>query len=203
MNEAKIQFSGAEMDLMNNANIILTKNAVLQKIKALLEEMQHGMMQVVAMESKYSGDAIFESSPKISRGENYQGLPYLVLDYPRQFELTDIFVVRTMFWWGNFFSITLQLSGKYKDDCLPKIKDAYNSLVKRNFFVGIGDDPWQHHFEEDNYKLVSEFSEIEFIQQCSQDEHLKIARNFPLWDVHFVAEDLLDNWQFLISICLD
>lgn len=203
MNEAKIQFSGAEMDLMNNANIILTKNAVLQKIKALLEETQHGMMHMVAQENRYAGNAVFEAGPKISRGENYQGLPYLVLDYPRQFELTDIFVIRTMFWWGKFFSITLQLSGKYKDDNLPKIKDAYNSLVKRNFFVGIGDDPWQHHFEENNYKLISEYTEEAFAEQCLQNEHLKIARNFPLWDVHFVAEDLLENWKFLISVSLD
>ena len=44
MNEAKIQFSDAEMELMNNSDIILTKNKVLQKIKALFEELQNEMM---------------------------------------------------------------------------------------------------------------------------------------------------------------
>lgn len=202
MSETKIQFSGAEMELMNNANIILTKNAVLQKIKMMLEELQQGMMHIAADEG-YAGDTVFQESGKISRGENYGGLPYLVLDFPRQFGLTDIFVIRTMFWWGHFFSVTLQLSGKYKDDCTDKIEDAYNLLVKRDFFIGVGDDPWQHHFEGDNYKPISECTEAEFKERCAQGEHLKIARHFKLWDVHFVGETLLDSWQFLVSLCID
>ncbi len=36
MNGTKIQFSVAEMELMNNADIILTKNNVIRKIKNLL-----------------------------------------------------------------------------------------------------------------------------------------------------------------------
>jgi hypothetical protein len=203
MSEAKIQFSGAEMELMNNATIILTKNIILQKIKALLEEVQNGMLHHVATESMYNNNLLFESTPKISRGENYEGLPYVVLDYPRQFELTDIFVIRTMFWWGNLFSITLQLSGKYRTEFGEKISDAYASLVKKEFFIGVGEDPWQHHFEEDNYQLISKLSEEEFKEKCMEGEHLKIARNFPLWDVHFVAEDLLHHWQYLLSLCND
>ena len=33
-------------------------------------------------------------SPKISKGENYKGLPYVMLDYPRCFGKTDIFAIR-------------------------------------------------------------------------------------------------------------
>lgn len=202
MDEAKIQFSAAEMDLMNNANIILTKNAVLQKIKAMLEELQHTMMHIAADES-YASDAVFQDRGKISRGENYVGLPYMVLDYPRQFGLTDIFVIRTMFWWGHFFSVTLQLSGKYKDECAPKIRNAYDVLVKQEFFIGVAHDPWHHHFEEDNYKPISACTEAEFKERCLQADHLKIARRFKLWDAHFVSEDLLRSWQFLLSVCFD
>jgi hypothetical protein len=58
---------------------------------------------------------------KISRGENYQLLPYIILDYPSYFSRNNIFAVRTMFWWGNFFSITLHLSGDHKINLLITI----------------------------------------------------------------------------------
>ena len=67
------------------------------------------------------------SSPKISKGENYKGLPWLVLDYPRYFNKEDIFAIRTLFWWGNFFSITLHISGKYKMRYEKKIIDSFES----------------------------------------------------------------------------
>ena len=111
MNETKIHFSVAETELMCNTDIILTKNSVLQKIKALFEGMQMSMTDEVSRNSDWSSQTIFQMPPKISRGENYLGLPYLVLDYPRQFDSINIFAIRTMFWWGHFFSSTLQLAG--------------------------------------------------------------------------------------------
>ena len=32
---------------------------------------------------------------------------------PAVFSKENIFAIRTMFWWGNFFSISLHVSGKY------------------------------------------------------------------------------------------
>ena len=54
-------------------------------------------------ENAYSG--------KISRGENYRGLPYLILDYPAYFSQKDIFAFRTMFWWGHFFQCRTTSTG--------------------------------------------------------------------------------------------
>ena len=61
-------------------------------------------------------EEVLIQSPKISRGENYNGLPYVMLDYPRCFGKEDVFAMRTMFWWGNFFSITWHLKGKYSKE---------------------------------------------------------------------------------------
>ena len=89
--------------------------------------------------------------PKISKGENYKGLPYLVLDYPRYFGKDDHFAIRSMFWWGNFFSITLHLSGIYKKMYENKIEASFTLLKEESFFIGISDDQWEHHFETSNY----------------------------------------------------
>ncbi|HEY1114875.1 MAG TPA: hypothetical protein VGE66_15000 [Chitinophagaceae bacterium] len=203
MEEAKIQFSRTEMELMNNADVILTKNRVLQKIKHLLEGLQTEMLYAVNRTPGLYVSPLLESTPKISRGENYLGLPYLVLDYPRQFDVVNIFAIRSMFWWGNFFSSTLQLSGDYKEEYLPNIEGAYESLARNKYFIAIHEDPWQHHFEEDYYKRIDHLDREEFTAYCRQYDHIKIATKWSLWDAHFVAEDLLESWNYLLKICLD
>ena len=203
MEEAKIQFSRSEMELMNNADIILTKNLVLHKIKGLLERLQNEMVYEAQKSSGRYGQPIFEPPPKISRGENYQGLPYLVLDYPRQFDSVNIFALRTMFWWGHFFSSTLQLSGDYKTEFTPRIEEAYESLAENKYYISVHEDPWVHHFDEDNYLRIDGLDREDFQGYCHQYDYIKIAAKWPLWDAHFAAENLLDSWNYLLRICLD
>ena len=81
MEVSKIQLSEAETELMQNAEIILTKNRVMQKMKSLLEEVQE--QQLIFARTYLKHHQEFIVSPKISRGENYLGLPWLILDYPR------------------------------------------------------------------------------------------------------------------------
>src|SRR6476619_3541717 len=126
---AKIQLSPAEQRLITNAEILLTKNRVLEKMWQLLSEMQQEMQQSAPTFSK---PHIFQMTPKISRGENYLGLPYLILDYPRVFDRENIFVIRSFFWWGNFFSSTLQQSGNFKTAALPKLEAAFSTFSKHH-----------------------------------------------------------------------
>jgi hypothetical protein len=200
--EAKIQFSAPEMELMCNAGFILTKNKILYGIRRLLEGLEAQMQRAVYMADPGPLAEVMSSSAKISKGENYMGLPYLVLDYPRQFDSRNIFTVRTLFWWGNAFSSTLHLSGIYKEIFAAGIAEAYPVLEKNNYFLGINEeDPWQHHFEEDNYRAIALMNEGAFSEHVERAEHLKIAAEFPLRDVHFVADDLLESWKRLLGIC--
>ncbi|MDQ3683446.1 MAG: hypothetical protein M3352_10300 [Bacteroidota bacterium] len=201
MNDAKIQFSPSEMELMSNAEIILTKNKILQKIKTLLEQLQDKMIQYgEANINDQKSNSLLASHPKISRGENYAGLPYLILDYPRLFYVSNIFTIRSMFWWGNFFSTTLHLAGSYKEKNLSHIENAYHDLAKHQFYIGVNEDQWMHHFEEGNYLLIKNLSKEEFIQCCMQYGHVKLATHFSLEEIHSAINNLFENWKLLIEI---
>src|SRR5215467_1521280 len=123
--ETKIQLSTFEMNLLNNSEWILTKNLIVRKAQRLLEEVQENIWQHVKNKSIDLPHEVISISPKISKGENYNGLPWLMLDYPRYFEKEKVFAIRTMFWWGHFFSTTLHLSGEYKD--------KYNSVLAQSY----------------------------------------------------------------------
>jgi hypothetical protein len=90
MNPAKIRLSQTEMELVTNADLILTKNLILKKVKWLLENLLVKQQEYVALHAAGLPVKVSGSSPKISKGENYKGLPYLILDYPRLFEQENL-----------------------------------------------------------------------------------------------------------------
>ena len=197
MEVSKIQLSPAESELMQNAEVILTKNRVLEKIKGLMETVQEAESEF-ALQELTQGE-MFRTSAKISRGENYGGLPYLILDYPRHAAGDDLFFIRHMFWWGNFFSSTLQLSGKYRREAMNAILSSYSHLSY--YYIGINDDPWVHHFEEANYRKIPDMTEPEFAEACHKSRHLKIATWWALGDWKEAPKTMYENWLFLLKVC--
>ena len=195
MQGSKIQLSPAEAALFSDAQMILTKNSILQKTVMLLEEVQNELLlQAPSFLRELS------PSPKISRGENYLGLPYVILDYPRLSNGEDLFFVRSMFWWGNFFSSTLQLSGNYKQQFTKQLGNAYDLFAERNYSVGINADPWNHHFGKDNYQTIDSLSAEAFTFLLEENAHIKIAASWPLKEWDMAANKLTGSWKFLVSL---
>ena len=183
MNEAKIRLSPKEQELVLNADIILTKNAVMEKAKLLLQELQ-SEQETILQKLATPGSILLKRPPKISRGENYLGLPYLVLDYPRLLDQTDMLAIRTMFWWGNFFSVTILLSGHYKQSMEAVLLPAYDELIENGYYWCTGNDPWHHHFEESNYRPLKEWDREEFQNLLHGNRFIKLAVKTGLnnWD---------------------
>src|SRR6187431_706028 len=159
MIQTKIQLLPAEMELVSSPEIILTKNAILQKIRSFLEALQIKQLEILKEYASKFPEEVLKTSPKISRGENYKGLPWLVLDNPRHFQHNNIFAIRTMFWWGNFFSITLHLSGKYKNNLLKNLTDNISLLSKNDFYIYNGTKEWEHDIDPGSYKKLSAINE--------------------------------------------
>ena len=182
--QTKIQLSQVEKELLNNSEWILTKNKVVKKAQRLFEEVQQNIVDYVNAQPSIFPRQVLDSSAKISKGENYLGLPWLMLDYPRHFKKENIFAIRTMFWWANFFSTTLHLSGTYAEQYGHTIINRYDYLAKSEFFICVHDEQWHHHLQKENYVRVSELSKNDFSNQISNATFIKIAQKLDLseWD---------------------
>lgn len=176
MQRTKIVLSPEERQLVADAGVILTKNAVIGKVCALFGVLSAEYSELLQQFPALIADA-GARSPKISKGEQYLGFPWVMLDQPRNFEGENSFAIRSFFWWGHYCSITLHLSGtfhkKYGAAVMEKIKSA------DGWQIGVGEDAWQHHHGEDNYHLVSQFT-----GDTMQLPFLKISKQFALeeWD---------------------
>lgn len=188
---SKLTLSADEQQLVTNTEWILTKRRIIEKVDQLLGAVSVRQQQLIRHEKDWLPEAVLSSTPKIARGENYLGLPYLILDNPRCFSGDDIFAVRTMFWWGNFFSITLHVSGCYKTIFQQKILESVGQL-KQDVFIGIHENQWQHHFTDDNYRQVTKMNPEELRETIIGKPFLKLAIAFPLqaWnDMPVLLED--------------
>ena len=181
---SKIQLSDFERELLLDPKWILTKNNVIRKTQELLGVVQENIIDYIRSNPSLLPMEVLRIPPKISKGENYLGLPWLILDFPRHFEKENIFAIRTMMWWGRFFSTTIHLTGKHKESFSKKIIEHYDQLSLQDAYFCINEDQWKHHLENDNYRLVKEISRTELEDQIHKSPFIKLAKKNPLsqWD---------------------
>jgi hypothetical protein len=196
MNAAKIHLSVKELQLAGNAEWILTKNQIMEKTKILLGALQQRQQTFSA---NLLPAELVHSSPKISRGENYKGLPYLVLDYPRYFKKEDIFVIRCMFLWGNFFSITLQTGGKYSKPWRQKLMAHYSGFARNCFYICVNEDPWQHDFDKSNYAELKQMPKKDFENLILNKPFIKLAKKIPLQQWEEAGKKLLKGYKEILT----
>lgn len=181
---AKITLSAQELQLVSDTQWILTKHAITGKVYQMLGDLASRSQQYLQSGAPWLPAGLQMISPKIYKGENYRLLPYVMMDYPRVFSGNDVFAIRTMFWWGHFFSITLQLGGTYKELMSERLMRKAEQLQAADYYICIGDDPWQHHFEADNYLPAASFDKGGLLAVMEQKDFLKLAKRFPFgqWD---------------------
>jgi hypothetical protein len=177
--ETKLMLSDVELRFVKDTNWVLTKHRIIDKVYDLLNA-QVAVIAGAFGPVLHSGlQPVTAAVPKITKGEKYRLLPYVILDYPSVFNKEDIFALRTMFWWGNFVSITLQVAGKYKQHLLERIM-AGIQRDPSGLFICINDEQWAHHFEPGNYLQAKEMTYAEINAVFRQAGFIKLAIKYEL-----------------------
>ena len=190
---ANVSLSAFEQQLVADAEWILTKNRIIEKVYVLFGKLSEQYQHYPPLQ-QLPAEALLVS-PKISKGENYEGLPYVMLDYPRCFGKEHVLAIRTFFWWGNFFSITLQLKGKHLEQFRNSIQQQLPAASYNNAWINVKEEEWMHHFRIDNMQPVRNSA-----TDLSEKKILKIAfqHSFAEWEN---AENLLEqSFQHLVQL---
>ncbi len=192
----KMQLTERELLILQDTDFLLTKTTVLEKINELLGQTREELKGCVENSNFSFPDGIDLLNGKISKGENYKNLPYMVLDYPALFTTKTVFAYRTMFWWGNFFSATFHLEGIALNYYRKSITLNLDKLLKKNIYIGVGDIPWQYHYEDDNYILLKE-AHSDFITNC---KFLKLSKKIELKKWNDVPKFSTNFFELVLSV---
>ncbi len=196
----KIMLSPQELEIVSDSSWVLTKQEIIRKVYEVFTAQVPVIARVFMERQANMPASILSSRPKISRGENYLGLPYVILDYPSVFRKDNIFAFRTMFWWGNFFSVTLHLSGEYKQIFERKMSETLLNSNKDEIYLCVNDEPWEHHFEQDNYRMVGSMATEDLKLLVAEKEFIKVAVKINLNRWNELGEQLPSAFSTIIKL---
>lgn len=190
--------SEEELLLMSNSDWLLRKHTIIQKVISLFGDI-NTRQQSLLLSNKIDSE-LMQIPPKIYKGEQYQQLPYVMLDYPRIFKPEGDFAIRCLFWWGHFFSISIQLSGKYKKNYEQYLISQFSLLEQSSYHVCIHATPWEHHFTPDNMLPLRDINQMSFENIIQENTFLKISKKIPLHEWENVEEIFEKEYEFLLKI---
>lgn len=173
--------SKEELSLVANKQFILTKLEIIDKVYALFGAISEGYRKQIECNENIFPKEGLKNAPRISKGEKYLQMPWVMLDYPACFSKSDVFAIRSFFWWGNFFSITIHLSGKHKNLFEEKIFEKRQLL--KEWLVYMSEDEWQHDVNKNTHISFLEIKK-KYIDVLGKTNFLKISKTLPLskWD---------------------
>ena len=182
--------------MVGSERFILTKNRILQKMMHLMGELKQAYDPLLTEISLPEGTA----SAKISRGENYKGFPWMMLDHPRYFSGKETMAIRSFFWWGHYFSISLQLSGQPKEKATPRILENFKELRKANYYLCVHKNPWQHDLGKPYYRSLKKMTEEEFHELITTKEFIKLSARMELKKWEGVVRPMRKRFAYLLSL---
>ena len=199
-------WSEKELRLVNHVEIFQNKPAILKKVEQRLVTLQKALEQEISLISADLPNGIDLVKNQIARGENHNGFPYLSLDYPQNFSKTEMFTMRTLFWWGHYLGFSLILKGKKLSIYLERLIENRHKKSYRDIYISIAPDPWEWEIIDENFLLASQL-ETEGLQKIiSPLGYLKIIRVFPVKNQNFKALDWSQEgvqfWKDLVPLLI-
>jgi hypothetical protein len=185
-----------EFELLANTTFLLTKQEIDKKISALLLDYQQELAELHPNFSASLPSLVNVLPKKISKGQNYGGLPYWVVDFPSHFNNEDIITFRVVLWWGNYISVSLILSGRYFEQAQLDFVKLNNSELS----YSINSTPWPIEFEPKNLISVNSTNLKQIKEHYKNSKFVKLSVKHDL--KHIEGLTTLCNQDLLIMLSM-
>ena len=169
-----------EIEILHDTEFLKLKISVLRKFWNLLDDTRYKLLEDIKTYNYPFPERTDVKTGKISRGEFYKQLPYMVLDFPKLMKQDSILAIRTMFWWGNFFSCTMHLQGFALENYRKVILNHIEKIKSQNFYVCVNSTPWEYHFGEDNYQYTPDLNDDTLRNIVEKGDFIKLSKKISL-----------------------
>lgn len=196
----ELSFSEKELSYLRDSDFLLTKSEITNKVIYLLGEVRQALKNFLK-ESGFvfpAGTDLFNG--KISKGEKYKGLPYVVLDFPKLMQKENIFALRTMFWWSREWSCTLHLQGEvlchYQENLLSNLTGCKNKEI----WFCVNAQPWEYDYTENNYHPVHQITPDKISSHLAKNHFVKVSRRLELNRYQELTSFVLDSLLIFLEL---
>lgn len=194
-------FNDKELSYLEDTDFLLTKQEIGRTIVQVLGTAENLLKEEINSFGQLLPKQALSKVGKISRGENYQGLPYWVLDFPRLFQKENVFAFRTMVWWGHEISTTLHVAGSFLSTHQDKLEKELSQDIQGLFFC-VNNNPWRYEFSEDNYQLLSRITERQVKSQIEEHQFLKLSFKHPISEIASLPNFASNSFKRLMKLLI-
>ena len=96
--------------------------------------------------------------------------------------------------------MSLQFSGSFKTNAVDLLNQNFDWLQQNEYCICINDNPWEHHFDKNNFVSIQTINKNEFAEILLRKAFVKIAKNFPLSKWHDAPEIILKVFSELAGL---
>lgn len=174
----KIIPTNAELEIASNTNFFDVKRELTAKIVLALEQFGEQLLQEIII-PVFQKQGIERAGLKVSKGENFKGYPYIVLDCPRLYSTDTEVICRTIFRWGHGWSLHFTVQGK----TLASINHSlpfFLASLSTDWLLYTGENIWEQDVDSIYFIPTPSMSETALCQTINRDEFFKIARQINL-----------------------
>ena len=171
--ETHCLFLPDEIALLSNPTFFEQKRNATEKLKRLMEQLRLAFLEEIRPNDLLAPVATDFLKGQIAKGENYEGYPYVMLDFPKHFGKESIFTFRTLFWFGHALIFSVILAGTHLEDYRKKFAGCYERLCEARVQIGIG-DVWD--WRERASRQLSQENKGELLQL--NQPFLKVMKRF-------------------------
>ncbi|MCB9230214.1 MAG: hypothetical protein H6581_01005 [Bacteroidia bacterium] len=187
-------FSQEELSVLGDRRFMQLKAAADPKIKELLFGVKQKIESVFQADlEKFKGNIQFKPA-KFSRGENYHGFAYRVMDFPSSLSGENIFLFRTLFLWGHHFSFHFILKGDPLTQFLPKIEQNWSKTSEKTW-LSTQNSPWEWEFTPETHLRASDISSKQLLEQVESGNFLKISQKVETEEYQNLPEVGAEFWR--------
>jgi hypothetical protein len=190
---ANVMLSISELEMVTNAELILTKNRIIRKVMELFGEVSAVAQTSLAQGLLRDLPEVQAMGPKISKGEQYQELPWVMLDYPRLFSNQHVLAIRCFFWWGHDVSMVLHLKGDYAEKYRAAL--AANHWGAEMLF-DTGTDEWNNDLTHPDFQAIQQIP----ASAWQERSYIRIATKIPLREWDRIESFLINQYQYFNQV---
>ncbi|MFN4082742.1 MAG: hypothetical protein ACK4K9_03855 [Bacteroidia bacterium] len=169
--------TSTELQFIQQSQYPLIKQSAIKKIKHLFEETAQFFFNKT--ENK-------QLNSKISFGENYLQMPYVVLDIPKLTSEKPHLQLRILFWWGHYFAIQYFINSK-----LQNCKKLILNLSRMpDWYVLTNNEIWNNNIEDACWASCSNLTD-DIYMTLNNLEIIKICGLVAIKDYDVLHEAVL------------
>jgi len=191
---SKIRIEPDELKLMLDNSVFIKKQSITEKIIQIYNQLHGQLLHSPTLKSNPHFSEMINKTAKISKGENLKGFPYIIMDYPAQFDKEDNLAYRSMFWWGKSFTFIWHIQGKYLAG-LPKA-NWYNPIHSEieELWISFDSNKWNYDISKGYIKAL-DFDWAKIQSGNSENRSLRIVKELNLSNWDQIVKSGLDNFE--------